>query len=109
MSRIIRNAVALALFASLASSVGATAPPKIHQVAIDGATFVPATLTIALGDSVVWTNKDPYPHTVTSDNGQFDSKPIPPGKTFRFKPVKKGEYPYTCMLHQTMHGTVVVR
>jgi plastocyanin len=109
VSRLIRSAVALVLFASLASTASATAAPRIHHVAIEGATFTPATITIALGDTVVWTNKDPYPHTVTSKDGHFDSKELPPDKTFRLKPATKGEFHYICMLHQTMHGTLVVR
>ena len=109
MSRLMRLLIALVLVAVAASRASAGAPPRVHHVAIDGATFAPASLTIALGDSIVWTNKDPYPHTVTSDDGQFDSKQIATGKTFRLQAVKKGEYHYTCMLHQTMHGSFTVK
>jgi len=37
-----------------------------HSVAIDGTNFQPAMLTVKVGDSVTWVNKDPFPHTVTS-------------------------------------------
>jgi plastocyanin len=54
----------------LDANAGQTArKPKTHTVVIEGTTFAPASLTIASGDSVVWLNKDPFPHTATSKAG----------------------------------------
>jgi plastocyanin len=78
-----------------------------HTVAIDGTSFQPAALTIHLGDTVVWVNKDPFPHTATSE-GAFDSGQLAPGGTWRFVPKQKGELAYTCLLHRTMKGTLKV-
>jgi len=81
-----------------------------HTVAMDGTTFKPGSLTIKLGDTVVWTNEDPFPHTATAiaATPAFDSKPIAPGGRFTFKPAAKGDYPYKCTLHTTMRGTLHV-
>ena len=81
-----------------------------HTVAMDGTTFKPGSLTIKLGDAVVWTNEDPFPHTATAiaATPAFDSKPIAPGGRFTFKPTAKGDYPYKCTLHTTMRGTLHV-
>jgi plastocyanin len=77
-----------------------------HVVAIDGAAFVPAAITVRLGDRVTWTNKDPYPHTVTGE--QFDSRTIATGASWTYHAAQKGTFPYICALHPTMKGTLIV-
>jgi plastocyanin len=81
-----------------------------HNVTMDGTTFKPGSMTIKLGDVVVWTNEDPFPHTATAiaATPAFDSKPVAPGGRFIFKPAAKGDYPYKCTLHTTMRGTLHV-
>jgi len=89
------------------AGVAAADPPKTHQVAIQALAYVPESLTVRPGDVVVWTNKDPFPHTVTAA-GAFDSGPIAAGKSWRFTAKKAGTYPYLCTLHTTMKGTLRV-
>ena len=86
------------------SAAGATTP----TVAIDGVTFTPATLTVKVGETVVWVNKDPFPHTVTSQPGAFDSHAMAPGQSWSYTPTKTGVFPYLCTLHPTMHATLKV-
>ena len=87
--------------------VAAADAAKTHQVAIQALAYVPETLTVRPGDVVVWTNKDPFPHTVTAA-GAFDSGPIAPGKSWRFTARKAATYSYLCTLHTTMKGTLRV-
>lgn len=79
-----------------------------HTVAIDGVTFVPATLAVKVGETVVWVNQDPFPHTVTSQTGGFDSHAMAPGQSWSYTPTKAGVFPYLCTLHPTMHATLTV-
>jgi plastocyanin len=79
-----------------------------YTVAIDGVAFAPATLTVKVGETVVWVNRDPFPHTVTSQAGGFDSHDIAPGQSWRYTPTKAGVFPYLCTLHPTMHATLTV-
>lgn len=79
-----------------------------HTVAIDGTTFQPVAVTVKVGDSVVWVNKDPFPHTVTSAAGGFDSHEIAPGKSWKYTATKKGEFAYVCIFHPTMKATLKV-
>jgi len=79
-----------------------------HLVAIDGVKFEPAAITVRPGDTVAWSNKDPFPHTVT-DRGVFDSKEIAPGKTWKWTARKPGVYDYVCTLHPNMKGTITVK
>src|SRR4051812_40386937 len=51
-------------------------------VSIANFAFQPASLQIAAGSSVTWTNADSTAHTVTSDSGAFDSGQLAPGATF---------------------------
>ena len=82
--------------------------PKTHTVVIEGTSFQPPRLTVAAGDTVVWTNKDPFPHTATSTTGAFDSGTIAPDKMWKYKFVKKGDIDYICTLHPTMKARVTV-
>jgi plastocyanin len=66
---------------------------------MEAVSFQPADLKVRVGDSVVWVNKDPFPHTTTSE--EFDSKVIPP-RSRRTTPRTAGELPYVCILHPTM-------
>jgi plastocyanin len=76
---------------------------------MDGTVFVPADLTVTLGDTVVWVNKDPFPHTATSKAGGFDSQDIEPDASWKFVTTAKGDFPYICSLHRTMRGTLRVK
>ncbi len=60
------------------------------------------------GDSIVWINKDPFPHTVTS-TGKFDSNEIQPGESWTYQVQQSGELPYICSLHPTMKATLRVK
>lgn len=81
--------------------------PETHTIVMEGVAFQPASLTVAVGDSVVWVNKDPFPHTATS-KGVFDSKEISVGKSWQFTPGATGELPYVCAYHPTMKGVLRV-
>jgi plastocyanin len=85
------------------------AAPKTHIVNIEGLKFQPQVLTVAVGDVVVWVNKDLVAHTATSSKaGVFDSKMIAPDKTWTLTVRTKGEFGYSCTYHPTMKGTLRV-
>ncbi len=104
-------AMAIAAFCFLASSAGLTALPQdtVHTVVIEGMKFVPDKITVARGDTVVWINKDFFPHTVTATGGRFDSHEIEAAKSWKYVPKKEGEFGYFCILHPAMNGVLVVR
>ena len=105
---------AIALFGAAGSqTIGLAAPakPNVHVVTIEAMKFSPQTIEVAEGDSVVWTNKDPFPHTVAAADGSFRSKEIAPNESWKFTARKSGAVTvtYACTLHPTMTGSVVVR
>lgn len=61
--------------------------------------FVPQELQIDPGDSVTWTNDGRSPHTVTSEDGAFDSGQMSTGGTFTKNFPKEGTFYYFCRLH----------
>jgi plastocyanin len=83
--------------------------PVVHTVLIEGTSFTPQTLTVRRGDTIVWTNKDPFPHTVTAQNRQFDSHLLAEDHSWQYTARKSGEFPYFCALHQTMTGVLIVK
>src|SRR5262249_14903446 len=70
--------------------------------------FKPASVTVASGQSVTWTNADPVQHTTTSDGPGWDSGPLSPGATFTTTFTTPGTYAYHCSIHPFIHGTVIV-
>jgi plastocyanin len=88
--------------------VAALAAGKTHTVRIEGMQFNPARIEVAAGDTVVWTNKDVVPHTVTASQAKVESGELAPGKSWRFVAKKKGETPYICRIHPTMKAVLVV-
>ncbi|WP_424890346.1 cupredoxin domain-containing protein [Streptomyces sp. XH2] len=77
-------------------------------VVIEGYEFVPASVTIHVGDSVRWVNKDNDEHTTTSDEPGWDSGLIPPGGDFTQAFTAPGTFSYHCDLHSTLTGKVIV-
>jgi plastocyanin len=123
-------AIAVALLMSACSSQSPAAQPASaggsKQVTIEGIAFTPQKLTIPAGTTVMWTNKDPVKHTVTSGapgkdaipgvskgtapklTGFFDHAMSPKGSTFSFTFKKPGTYPYFCRIHSSLRGVIVV-
>jgi len=93
------------------SSVSVSIPKGVGTT--QGLNYVPVTVTVANGGTVVWTNNDPSPHTVTSTNvpsgaSTFDSGNMNANATYSHKFTVAGTYQYVCSYHPWMHGTVVV-
>ncbi|HEX2828521.1 MAG TPA: cupredoxin family copper-binding protein [Burkholderiales bacterium] len=99
-------AAAVALAAGLAAGAQRAAT---HTVIMEAVGFQPPSLTVNAGDTVVWTNKDPFPHTATAQDKSFDSGEIAAGKSWKLVAKKKGTFAYVCTYHPTMKATLVVR
>lgn len=68
--------------------------------------FLPSPINVRIGDRVTWKNTDIETHTVTSD--EFDSGLLDPGLTFEHRFEKVGHFRYSCMIHPSMTGEVIV-
>jgi plastocyanin len=85
------------------------ASPQSAAVAIESFAFAPPTITAHVGQEITWQNHDPAEHTVTGENGSFDSGSMAQGGTFKTSFDSPGEYRYICKLHPGMKGKVVVK
>jgi plastocyanin len=103
--------IALASLASSVGLAGAGAPAQAADasVTIVDFAFNPSTTTVTVGSTVHWTHTGMAPHTVTADNGFFDSGRLAPGGTFDFTFPRVATYTYKCMIHpDRMTGTITV-
>jgi len=87
-----------------------TPPPKTHTVEIRGMEFHPAVLTVAVGDTIVWINRDIVPHTATAKGPtRWNTGQLVQGQVWHFVARRAGVARYVCSFHPTMHGKVVIR
>lgn len=90
------------------SRPGDSAAGVKKTVGMKGMTFDPASVTIKVGDTIVWNNNDDRDHTVVADNSAFKSDNLRPGGSFSFTFTKAGTYTYSCSYHPRMKATIVV-
>ena len=83
--------------------------PVTHTITIEAVAFSPGELTVKAGDSIVWVNKDPFPHTVTSKASGFDSSTMQPDQSWTLTPSAPGEMSYVCTLHPNMKGKIRIQ
>ena len=98
------------LLGTLALAAG-PAVAVTHVVTLSGVRFSPAEITIEVGDTVLWQNEGDS-HTVTANDGSFDSGDPRPGPwelSFTFE--SPGDFSYFCEVHvyQGMTGVVHVQ
>jgi plastocyanin len=89
------------------------AQPQTINVDIEDNKFTPNKITVPVGATVIWTNKGQRPHTVTADDGSFDSGTLNNGGTFSQTFAKTGTFPFFCTFHggkggESMAGAIVV-
>jgi plastocyanin len=100
----IRVALVATALAFPASAGAATVDVDVNDFA-----YQPASITIQVNDTVRWTNRGAYIHTVTSDTpGQFGSGDLITNAEFSHTFTTPGTYAYHCFHHPTMIGTVTV-
>ncbi|NUR57845.1 MAG: cupredoxin family copper-binding protein [Catenulispora sp.] len=92
------------------NTASAAAPVGGNAVAIQGFAFAPANLSVKVGTTVTWTNKDSDAHTVTSQGsgGPLQSKALATGESFSYTFTAPGTYSYLCTIHPFMTATVTV-
>jgi len=75
-------------------------------ITIENFVFNPSVLTVKENTAVTWTNNDSAPHKIKSDS--FNSATLSKGESFKFTFYAAGEYDYSCALHPSMMGKIIV-
>jgi plastocyanin len=70
--------------------------------------FDPPQAAVEPGSTITWTNKGDEPHTVTADDGSFDSGMLNPGDSYTVAFDGQGTVTYHCAIHPEMRGSVTV-
>ncbi len=78
-------------------------------VGIDDFEYSPDTVTATVGTTITWTNDQDVVHTVTADDGSFDSGDMATGATFDEAFDAVGTFAYHCSIHSNMTGTIIVQ
>ena len=131
--RLVIRLLGVSLLGTIAILACASPAPPPRAMTIKGFQFSPATVEIAKGTTVTWTNEDAVPHTVTtgtapptfpprpsgasptpfpslsSGDGKVNSGRIEPTKSFSFTFNEAGTFNYFCAVHPAMKATLTVK
>jgi plastocyanin len=99
--------------ASVAGAAVTASVAAASSVTIKDFEFQPREVTVKAGATVTWTNEGGSSHTVTADDGSFESPTLAAGKTYVHRFTRPGTYHYHCAFHggkggEGMSGAVVV-
>jgi plastocyanin len=90
-----------------------TPPPRDTVYMVGGSNsnpaFVPATVTVSVGQKVTFVDRDTVDHSATATNGGFDTGVLGPGESKSVTFPKPGTYDYSDILQSNMSGQVVVK
>lgn len=75
-------------------------------VTIENFAYHPDVLTVKVGTTITVTNRDMTAHTLTANDGAFDTGTVEPGQTRRVVMRRAGTYAYHCEFHAFMTGTI---
>jgi len=101
--------IALLVFAGVLGLQSVAAKGRTYTVTIRDMRYLPMTLVVRVGDTVMWKNADMVPHTVTDQGKSFDSGSIVQGASWSYVASKKGTYSYYCIFHPEMKSKLIVR
>jgi plastocyanin len=107
---ILATLLAAIVFISCSKSYnsGSNSAPAAATVSIKNMAFNPGSLSVTAGATVTWTNSDTTIHTVTADDGSFNSGNIAVGATYSRSFSTAGTFSYHCTIHPEMTGKVIV-
>lgn len=108
MTTLTRRATLATLLAAPLAMQARKSHAAAHNVTIEGFAFSPASLSVAVGDTITFTNNDGAPHTATADGGAFETGRLNRGDSAEVIVTSAGEIAYRCAFHPNMRGTITV-
>jgi len=79
---------------------------NVTEIKISDFAFNPSETTIKTGASVKWTNEDSTTHDIKS--ATFESPKLAPSQSYLRKFIETGTYEYSCGIHPSMTGKIIV-
>ena len=109
---VVLSVIALLMFVppATAQDAGVESVPiqNAWSVNIGDNFFDPPQSAVEPGSTITWTNNGDEPHTVTADDGSFDSGMLNPGDSYTVAFDGQGTVTYHCAIHPEMRGSVTV-
>jgi plastocyanin len=88
-------------------SVSSATTSHADTVMITDMKFIPASLHVKKGDTVIWINNDLVSHCITEELAKsWTSGPVPAGTSWKMVITSGAEY--YCAIHQVMKGSLVL-
>lgn len=103
------NFIKTILAASAAICISGLAHAADIKADIQGMSFSPAAITISVGDTITFTNRDGAPHTATAVDGSFTTATLRKGKSETITFATAGTFDFFCKIHPGMKGTIIVQ
>lgn len=107
MRRLLKIAAAIGVVLA-AAPLGAAAPKGPTIITMKSFKFTPQMVTVPVGTTITWVNRDGFQHMIQATNGEFQSPRLGGGKTFTVTLTRAGDYRYYCGVHSSMTGRIVV-
>jgi len=92
---------------ALVQDGGAQDGALVHHIVIESFAFLPASVTVKVGERVEWTNNDVVPHTATAMDKSWDTGQISNGESRVVVATAAGAIEYFCVFHPHMKGEIV--
>ena len=102
-----RQCLATAVTAALMLSGATAVAADTVRIKVDDLAFDPAEVSVRVGDTIEWINKDFVDHTATEQRGQWDVA-LPSDASRRLLARKAGTFAYFCRFHPHMKGVIHV-
>jgi plastocyanin len=99
--------IASAIVAGLVSGASISALAATVQISMDKLEIIPAEVSAKVGDTIEWVNKDPFAHTATATNGEWEVM-LPPKQSGSLVLKKAGTFEYYCRFHPNMKAVLTV-
>jgi len=94
--------------AQVTVKAAATSETVVHNVTVKNFSFSPKPITVKTGSTITVTNDDNTTHTLTANNGAFDTGDVGSGQRGRITVTRVGTFAYHCTIHTFMTGTARV-
>lgn len=100
------GAALLGLVVACGAAVAASDTTRL-EIGMRGNSYGPRRAEVAVGDTVVWVNRDIVRHDAVKP-GLFDSGELKAGERYEWVPADTGVVEYRCSIHQRMRGEIRV-
>jgi plastocyanin len=87
---------------------GCTTQYSSNTITIQNTAFYPTTLTVKLGTTVTWINKDNETQDIVSNTGIFDSGNLKTNQSYNYTFNQSGSYPFHSTINANLTGTIIV-